>query len=468
MFVTRFLVQHPLAHDKVLLLNTLSGAIDIADSSVVDLLERCKTGETTTGDEADIALLEQRGYLLPSAEEEERLLHSVIELGKHIKKRIQFVLCPTYTCNLRCFYCYEPLESRKGNTVMSIEQVRQAFAAIRQLREERSAIPEVGLTVFGGEPLLPTSRSAVQEILAQAAHAGMRLTFVTNGTHVADFRAEVQRYREWVSFQVTVDGPAEVHDVRRVDAGGRGTFDVIARNITWLLENGFPTLVRINLDRQNVEHIPVFLDQVEHLGWSRFPHFRGNIAPVTDRGDRNFDEDMATPLELVRRLVHLVPDLSSRLRRTQFSFTPDMFRNIWPFAKQLYPEVAAGEWGPTLNFCEATYLGYYVFGPDGLIYPCAESVATDAAIGQYWPELQIDRERADRWESRTVLALPECQTCEYALICGGGCAWVAARMHGTPARPNCEIKQRLHRSLKAITPELVAFANTPEPAEGAR
>ena len=41
----------------------------------------------------------------------------------------KFVICPTYTCNLACSYCYESdLTRQKG--VMSSEQLRLAMAAI--------------------------------------------------------------------------------------------------------------------------------------------------------------------------------------------------------------------------------------------------------------------------------------------------------------------------------------------------
>jgi sulfatase maturation enzyme AslB (radical SAM superfamily) len=44
-------------------------------------------------------------------------------------------------------------------------------------------------------------------------------------------------------------------------------------------------------------------------------------------------------------------------------------------------------------------------------------------VGTFYPDgLKFDPPRLQRWHTRTVANLPDCPSCEYLQVCGGGCA----------------------------------------------
>jgi serine-type anaerobic sulfatase-maturating enzyme len=130
------------------------------------------------------------------------------------------IMKATRLCNLRCTYCHS---WRSGpNQKMSFEVLARAtHGALRD--------PSVGSVDFvwhGGEAtILPVGfyRKALwlQERLRRPGQTVLN-TMQTNGTRMSD---------EWLAFLrehdigvgVSLDGPPEIHDIRRLDAAGRPT-----------------------------------------------------------------------------------------------------------------------------------------------------------------------------------------------------------------------------------------------------
>jgi len=134
----------------------------------------------------------------------------------------------TEKCNLRCRYCvYDPTTKGKrnhGNRDMSLDI---AFKAIDLLERYSKHKDEVVVTFYGGEPLLRFSfiKSCIEyskRKLKGKKRIGFSIT--TNGTLItkkmADYFAE-----EGVSFNVSIDGPKEIHDSHRKDIFGKGSFE---------------------------------------------------------------------------------------------------------------------------------------------------------------------------------------------------------------------------------------------------
>jgi uncharacterized protein len=93
---------------------------------------------------------------------------------------------------------------------------------------------------------------------------------------------------------------------------------------------------------------------------------------------------------------------------------------------------------PRFHYCEVDRGEVLAFGPDGLIYVCPESAGvTRYAVGVYSPRYRLWPRRLERWQRRNVLTLPECQQCNIATFCGGGCAYAALRQSGSSAHGAC-------------------------------
>ncbi|MCL4354952.1 hypothetical protein M1349_05855, partial [Patescibacteria group bacterium] len=89
-----------------LLFNTLSGSIDIVDEFLANNL---KAKEWSAIPQEMKTILVERGYVFESHQKEES---EFFRLAKLVKERDamlppEFVVIPTYHCNLKCRYCYE-------------------------------------------------------------------------------------------------------------------------------------------------------------------------------------------------------------------------------------------------------------------------------------------------------------------------------------------------------------------------
>lgn len=140
----------------------------------------------------------------------------------------------TTACNMRCSYCYEAL--LRGRTgAMDTSMVRSAVDYFLRSSEKRG---QIGVTFFGGEPLL--NMKAISEAVALletgAARLGKSVSFclTTNGTLLNESIIEFIVDHD-ISVMVSLDGYREIHDCCRLFPNGEGTFSVVQRNIKQLL-----------------------------------------------------------------------------------------------------------------------------------------------------------------------------------------------------------------------------------------
>ncbi|MCI9413578.1 MAG: Cys-rich peptide radical SAM maturase CcpM [Clostridiales bacterium] len=154
-------------------------------------------------------------------------------LLRHKVRKITLQL--TQNCNFRCSYCiYSDLNNGGQRThaqkIMSWETAKKGVDFL--LEHSRDA-ESVDLGFYGGEPLLEFGLLKELVLYAEKVFEGRGITFniTTNGTlltdEVVDFFVEHD-----IHLMVSVDGGREAHDLnRRFAANGRGSFDVIMKNL---------------------------------------------------------------------------------------------------------------------------------------------------------------------------------------------------------------------------------------------
>lgn len=159
-------------------------------------------------------------------------------------------------CNLDCRYCFyldkEALFERGTRTRMS-DAVLSAY--VRQQFESQRG-PEVVFAWQGGEPTLMGVEFFERAVALQRECSGGRPVqnaFQTNGILLDDdWGAFLKRERFLVG--LSIDGPAPLHDVHRVDKAGKPTFARVMRGLEVLKRHGieFNTLTVVH--RENVKH----------------------------------------------------------------------------------------------------------------------------------------------------------------------------------------------------------------------
>ena len=67
----------------------------------------------------------------------------------------------------------------------------------------------------------------------------------------------------------------------------------------------------------------------------------------------------------------------------------------------------------------------------GEIYGCTASFGREEyLLGTYWPAVNLNTEAIETWQKRNVSQILKCQSCNFDVVCGGGCAVVAANKNG--------------------------------------
>lgn len=436
MHLTKLASLHRLTPDASLLVNALSGAVDLVNNDLRTRLLELGLGGEPALSQSERRALGERGYLFADEGGERAALRKVYEAYERLSssRPLQFVVCPTYHCNLACTYCFESEELRARPEVMDEQQIDRAFAAMGRLAEQQPG-KETQVVLFGGEPLLPITEPAVEAVVQRAARAEIPVQVVTNGTYLKRFVPLFRRYPGTVrGAQVTLDGPAAVHDVRRKWPNGAGTFSQIVAGVDACLDAGIEVSLRVNLDRQNLPYLEDTAQLLEERGWAGRKGFRCQLAPVTDHvGTSTYpyfmrEDELARP---VLELWHRRPELKEVM---DFQ----LFRVLHHLISVLEPGQHSRTM-PRFHYCEADRGDMFTFGPDGLVYICSESIGDKRhAVGSYSPDFQMWPGRLKEWQNRSILTLPECQQCNIATFCGGGCAYAALKRFGSPAHGVCE------------------------------
>ena len=338
----------------------------------------------------------------------------------------------TLDCNFDCYYCYED----KSPVYLSRELCDEILAYIERQVEAKDH-PKVFTDWYGGEPML--NRDAIEYFSARAIDycarkgIGYSSSMISNGTHwPEDARGFVERNRI-NHVQITLDGPARHHNVRRAYKPGheqeKSSFDVVAETVDRLL-GATRVYLRINVDpgvgRSALELVDVFLER----GWlapgAKVYPYLAPIGPMTEHcgfiGDsekfQRFQEDYAEIKREFQREVarHMGPKGVEHL--------------------QIYPSTRR------MN-CAAVGDNSVIFGPEGLMYKCGLDVGSaERAFDSLVPAPAPPPREKQRGSSPFVIlkegapavgskAHPyhaydpftheRCSQCQYLPICMGGC-----------------------------------------------
>ncbi len=215
------------------------------------------------------------------------IVHEI--LGSLASNIFELFLLPTEKCNFRCTYCYE--DFRLGR------MPDRVVTGVKRLLDRRAeSLDLLSIQWFGGEPLLAPEivediQSHAQDLARQHSIEVFRSSMTTNA-----YRLDAARLTRLVDlgidrYQVALDGPAEWHDRKRIQANGRPTFARVWANLESARDTDldFELTLRVHVDQDNLEAIPELIEQMasSFAGDSRF---RVNIRPLSRLGGANDDQ----------------------------------------------------------------------------------------------------------------------------------------------------------------------------------
>ncbi|MED1786033.1 radical SAM protein [Brevibacillus laterosporus] len=439
MHTNRYRLEYPLK-EETLLINTLNGAIDIIPNELHLLLRQLPhmdEHKLTAEQMEAVSYLKKRGYIYHSEQEEDEILEQAMMFARKTEV-MQYVICPTYTCNFRCPYCFESHDLHEKMSLLTDEQLQEIWKAIDFFHQE-SGLKKGIINLFGGEPLLPFTDGIVRKICEKAVELDFKIGCNTNGYHLPLFVELLEKYKDRLHLTITVDGPEHVHDQRRILVGGKGTFQKIDNSILDVLNRGISTTVRVNIDKTNIDSVFSLIEHYKRKELLGRDGFTIHFAPVTDHTCQSTGDNLMQGIEILRHLHNDISDLEELEAQQKIVVGSDLYRYIYSVS-QLDPELQkkAIPFLPNIVFCESVQGRSISFGPDNHMYACADLIGRAAfKIGDFYPDFHLNEWKWEKWKQFNSLTIPQCRSCSSAPICGGGCAAEALVVHGNLDQPNC-------------------------------
>jgi uncharacterized protein len=402
---------------QIILFNSLRGSLTLWNP---DEFEVAKTflsepiGEPKApAEKAILGQLTELGFVVNDECDEMQLVLERKTAGMKDPNRLDVIVLPNMDCNFRCPYCYE---LHKPSSQMSDDVER---GIVRFLEAQVPRFKVLLLSWFGGEPLLSYQRvlsiSAKARDLCARHDVALVSNITTNGYLLNNSRIDELVGLGIHNYQITVDGPPEVHDRTRRLRNGAGTFSKVYENIVALARSEIRVKVslRVNFNHENIEAIPRLLEV--------FPaDIRGSLRVVYEPifGDHC--------LSATRNLA--ADSISSKLA------------SFYALARRLGYDVVLGDLPVgQLVYCYAERENQFIFGPNGDLFKCSVShfEASDR-FGYLTADGTVVRDEAQwrRWFGIDLFD-DKCYSCTVLPLCMGGCR--RARIEGGETGSFCKL-----------------------------
>lgn len=447
------------------LLNGLTGAVDILNNELAQIMIT-KMNET---DHRNILINDdllpsdikdsfiERGHITYiSHEQEQQQIKKLAETLHNIAlSQRKIVIVPSLDCNYRCVYCFErPLQNKldpNSISIMDKETVDKVYSAIAELRDCGNVI-DTQLLLYGGEPLNASNKKIVFEIVEKGIREGFSFTAITNG-HDLDVYLPLLGKGKIANIQVSIDGPKLIHDKLRISRDGTSSFDKVIMNIKRVLvETDTMIEIRVHINKGNIGHFAELIDTFSNEGWLNNDRLHIHISVIylkNNNGEVTTAYDILSMGETLKQITDMYSNITIGCSEYnhESNLITSLYKNI-PFMLKS-------------DFCAATH-GMYIFLPNGNIHSCWESIGDDGSlIGNYKSNesICIDQEKHSCWFGRSVAKILECTSCQYCLICGGGCPQYALYNTGSLYKPFCNNFQATYPTVLANAVEKYIMEN---------
>ena len=312
-------------------------------------------------------------------------------------------------CNLACQYCFYAKKSKlyTDHKVMGERVLEEMISQYLGISTERASF-----SWQGGEPLLAGLDFYKCAIEFEKRHGRGQVVsnaFQTNGTLLSeDWAGFFRRYKFLVG--ISLDGPADLHDIYRRTAGGRPTFDMVMRGVEFLREGGVDFNALTVVHDKNVTHPDEIYDFFAREG-IKFLQF----VPCLERDEATgapatFNVDAQKYGEFLCRIF-------------------DLWKRDFPEVYvRLFNSILAMRMGEEHGLCTlGPMCGEYVLVEhNGDVYPCDFFVERERLLGNIMenPLRRIVEGTALMEFARSKSKLPsECKECPWLDLCFGGCQY---------------------------------------------
>lgn len=418
-----------------LLYNGFSMCMDVVPSEIAQRLISSEVGgDFSFLTPAETEYLVKRGHLTGLTVQDEQdemaqLVRAIAERDIELNEQpfggrlLTFIL--TYKCNLSCAYCFQN-DIRETSRLPSMSE---AFADDFLRNCLGKLFPDtpkdkLRFILFGGEPLLPGNRGAIERILHFANEHGIIATVATNSVTLPQMLDLIGPQKGRINnVQVTLDGDQVFHDERRVFPSGAPTFERTIRALRDLIKAEAKAIVRIHLHPGRLESARMlvdYLDKEKILGHDNVEIYFAPVHSFHARGISPRDFDIFSNLFQYVALKQKTPPIQN-----------------FGFLEQIMDVKTTKSWSQP-RYCAVSSGMHYAVDPLGDIYECLEEAGhKERRIGTIsGGEVNYFRLR-NVYRERYLASMPECLKCSIALFCGGGCISKTRIQGGSSFRQFC-------------------------------
>jgi uncharacterized protein len=346
--------------------------------------------------------LKKGNFIVPKYENEIETLYrkrnDIIESSTMIGLQI----LPTLKCNFRCIYCYENLNN--SDEFMAKEVMDAIIENFKKTM--KSTTRYLYISWYGGEPLLATEQiSYLSNLFIDICDENNIQYFshiTTNGYLLNRQNVDLLIKLRIKSLQITIDGPENIHNSRRMLKNGGGTYKKILSNLEYAISQNLDIAIRINIDKTNAHGIEDLLLELKEMEILR-DNVRISFGVVQNIGnacksveDTLFTKDQATNI----------------LRK--YNILKSFMTNIDQIQRPI----------PHLIGCAAQTKASLIIGPSGEIYKCSKTIGNKKEICGTIFNIDYTHPNFEKWTKEDRLTIQQCQKCSLVPICdGNGCPY---------------------------------------------
>lgn len=311
-------------------------------------------------------------------------------LGTHL------TINPTLDCNLKCWYCSTEYAKAVHNGGMSDKTVNAIKKHIEHLISEEKT-PHLHLDWFGGEPLMyfnkvivPISEHAY--ILTQENNLHFTQHATTNASLMDEDMIRKMNKLHFTSYQITLDGNEEHHNLIKHQENGKGTFKTVINNINMLADYipEVKIILRINYDRKTLYGIEDIIPMITENAKKKIIVDFQRVWQVHCKEKE---------LEQLKKVKHLFED--NGLHSGFWTYNPHKFHR-----------------------CYADRLNHYAINYDGRIFKCtAQDYGDDKVIGNLHDDGNItwNYSLLSKLFAYSTFENENCLKCKILPLCCGSC-----------------------------------------------
>jgi len=392
------------------------------------ITEDFSTGKFT---EAEKQTLSDFGFLVESSEIERKEMLNFIDALGELSRTFAAKVAMNLDCNLSCKYCFEG--ARKGKYYMTSETADLFLGFLNN--RVASDKEKVLITFYGGEPLLSLDliiyMSERIKGLAGSKCFPYEGHIITNGTLLTRKNAKRLASCGVTGAYVTIDGPRDVHNSYRPFESGKGSFDIIVKN---LKESCDVLELQIggNFTSDNFREFPLLLDYIRANGLPPERISGVRFEPVTKER-----ADIAPP---------------------EFHGGCGSLNEEWLFNAGLYLREEILKRGyknytivPTA--CSLDMKEHFLVNYDGGIFKCPGLIGREEyKVGHLKTGMKYNRQPQglDSWKNE------ECLNCAYLPLCFGGCRYMKLVRDGNMDGVDCK-KPYLDACLETLVKQDIRY-----------